>query len=408
MKIPPHEFEIADRYYHELDRLLGETPSAAEERERSSFWRLAEPFCRRFVIFGAGQLGRKVADTLRRHRIEPLAFADNDSQLWGRPIDGIAVCSPADAAAQWGNQATFVISIWPSRASDTYLDRERQLRNSGCVNVIPFLPLLWTEPAACLPHFSLAAPHLILADAPLIRRCGSLWTDPASADAYLGILRWRLLADFSGIPARVDGEQYFPDDLFAVGPGDVLVDCGAFDGDTIRPFLRRVGDNECGVIALEPDPRNRAALQAFVASLGARGSSIVTVPCAAGRRRESLQFSATGTEMASVASAGPLTVEAVPLDELLADRSPSLIKMDIEGFELEALAGSVDVIRRSHPVIAVAVYHHSDHLWKVPLAIAAASTPEFDGGKCAKYSFFLRSYQHEFWETVCYAVPLRR
>jgi FkbM family methyltransferase len=353
-------------------------------------------------------LGRKVADTLRRHGIEPLAFADNNSQLWGRPIDGIAVCSPADAAAQWGNRATFVISIWPSRASDTYPDRERQLRNSGCASVIPFLPLLWTDSAACLPHFSLAAPHVILADAPLIRRCGSLWTDPASADAFLRILRWRLLADFSGIPARVDGEQYFPDDLFAVGPGDVLVDCGAFDGDTIRPFLRRVGDNECGVIALEPDPRNRAALQAFVASLGVRGSSIVTVPCAAGRRRESLQFSATGTEMASVASAGSLTVEAVPLDEVLADQSPSLIKMDIEGFELEALAGSVDVIRRCHPVMAVTVYHHSDHLWKVPLAIAAASNAEFDGGKCSQYSFFLRSYQHEFWETVCYAVPLRR
>jgi hypothetical protein len=80
MKIPPHEFEIADRYYHELDRLLGETPSAAEERERSSFWRLAEPFGRRFVIFGAGQLGRKVADTLRRHRIEPLAFASRDAR----------------------------------------------------------------------------------------------------------------------------------------------------------------------------------------------------------------------------------------------------------------------------------------------------------------------------------------
>jgi FkbM family methyltransferase len=405
MKIPPHEFAISNSYLDQLDRLLGESPVAARKREQSTFWRLAEPCGQRFVIFGAGQLGRKVAGILRRHAIEPLAFADNNPTIWGESVEGIAVRSPADAAAEWGNHATFIISIWPSRASDTYLDRERQLRDSGCVNVIPFLSLLWTASDDCLPHFSLAAPHAILADAPLIRGCGRLWTDSASAEAFLGILRWRSLADFSGIPRKSDGEQYFPDDLFAVGAGDLLVDCGAFDGDTIRPFLQRVGDNECRVIALEPDPKNLVALRAFVSGLGTRGSSIATWPYAAGHRRERLQFSATGTEMASVASGGPLTVEAVPLDELLAGESPSLIKMDIEGFELEALAGAAEVIRRSHPAMAVAVYHYSDHLWRVPLAIAAAANPEFDGGVCAEYNFFLRSYQHDFWETVCYAVP---
>jgi hypothetical protein len=47
-------------------------------------------------------------------------------------------------------------------------------------------------------------------------------------------------------------------------------------------------------------------------------------------------------------------------------------------------------------------------LWKVPLAIAAAADPEFDTDAPADYSFFLRSYQTEFWETVCYAVPRSR
>jgi FkbM family methyltransferase len=396
------------QHWDELEKLLSESPAATQERERDTFWRLADPFDKSFVIFGAGQLGRKVARALRQHGIEPLAFADSNPQMWGRAVDGTTVRSPTDAATEWGQRAAFVIAIWPSRANDTYFDRVRQLQQLGCAKVIPYLSLLWTDPAAYLPHFALDAPHSILAEADLIRRCAGLWSDRASAEAFLGILRWRLLADFSDIPARSIHEQYFPDDLYTVGPNDVFVDCGAFDGDTVRAIAQRLDRALCRVIALEPDPQNFAALKDFVDSLGARGDSITAWPYAVGRRRETLRFSATGTDMASVSAEGSVTVEAISLDELLADESPSLIKMDIEGFELEALAGAVEVIRRFRPIMAVTVYHHSDHLWKVPLAIAAAADPQFDTSAQQDYSFFLRSYQTEFWETVCYAVPRLR
>jgi FkbM family methyltransferase len=399
---------LNDRQTDELDRMLGESPAATQARERDTFWRLADPFGKSFVIFGAGQLGRKVAHALRRHGVEPLAFADSNPQMWGRTVDGIAVRSPADAAAEWGQHAAFVISIWPSRASDTYPDRKAQLEKLGCAKVIPYLSLLWTDPAAYLPHFSLDAPHSILADTALIRRCAGLWADEASADAFLGILRWRLLADFGGIPTRSSHEQYFPDDLYAIGADDVFVDCGAFDGDTIRAIAQRLNGALCRIFALEPDPQNYAALETYLASLGDRAASIKALPYAVGRRRETLRFSATGTDMASVTAEGAITVEAVALDELLAADAPSLIKMDIEGFELEALAGAERVIRRCRPIMAITVYHLSDHLWKVPLAIASAADPQFDTSAAPDYSFFLRSYQTEFWETVCYAVPRSR
>ncbi|HXY36169.1 MAG TPA: FkbM family methyltransferase, partial [Planctomycetaceae bacterium] len=274
--------------------------------------------------------------------------------------------------------------------------------------VIPYLSLLWTDPAKCLPHFSLDAPHAILREAALIRGCASLWSDRESAESFLGILRWRLQADFGGIPKKSGYEQYFPDDLFAVAPDEVFVDCGAFDGDTIRVLSQRLGGSLCRIFALEPDPQNFAMLEAYLASLGPRGRSVTALPYAVGRRRETLRFAATGGDNASVAAEGSVTVEAVSLDELLANEAPSFIKMDIEGFELEALAGAAEVIRRHRPIMAVTVYHLSDHLWKVPLAIATAADPQFDTSAPADYSFFLRSYQSEFWETVCYAVPRSR
>ena len=84
------------------------------------------------------------------------------------------------------------------------------------------------------------------------------------------------------------------------------------------------------------------------------------------------------------------------LDELLAEETPTYIKMDIEGFELDALAGAGECIRRCRPKLALCVYHRPDHLWRIPLAMHELLP-------CSRMT--MRSYQLDGWDTVCYCVP---
>ena len=53
------------------------------------------------------------------------------------------------------------------------------------------------------------------------------------------------------------------------------------------------------------------------------------------------------------------------------------------------------------PIWAVCVYQKPEELWRVPLLIEAnrAST---------QFSYYLRKYGSEGWETVLYAVPTER
>jgi len=383
----------------QLEALLGEPMSAIVQREQGAFEELTVPLSERLVLFGAGGLGRKTLAGLRRVGVEPLAFTDNDPALWGAKIGGVPVMSPRDAAQKYGRQAAFVITIWRGESSDVMAERRQQLLDLGCATVVTFAPLFWKYADVFLPHYAFDLPHRAAAQADAIRGAFSLWADDTSRHEFVAQLRWRLLADFAALPSPVGHEIYFPDDLVDVQPSEVFIDCGAYDGDTIRSLLRRGVVSDGQIVAFEPDAANFLQLQRYVAALPAPLRERISLQQAAvGARRCKVEFDATGTEASAVGPGGAV-VDCVTLDDALDGRRPTYIKMDIEGSELEAVTGAGGIIKTLRPVLAICVYHHQDHLWRIPAALAELTD---------QYRFYLRPHLLEVWDLVCYAVPVGR
>jgi len=121
------------------------------ERENSAFDNLLAGCGNRLVLFGAGNLGRKVLQCLRSIGVEPLAFADNSPSKWGSQVDGVPVLSPKDAAAQYGGSALFLIAIWS--LGHYYRDSRTQLESMGCAYVDSTAFLRWKFADQLLPDF---------------------------------------------------------------------------------------------------------------------------------------------------------------------------------------------------------------------------------------------------------------
>jgi FkbM family methyltransferase len=383
----------------QLEELLSEPISSVFYREKSTFDELAAPFEKSLVLFGAGGLGRKTLAGLRHQGLEPLAFADNNPILWGKEVEGIKVYSLPEAVRQFGQKAAFVVTIWKGEADDTMAERRQQLTSLGCSKVIPFSYLYWKHPEIFLPHYAFDLPHKVYQEADNVRKVFDLWSDDASRREYLAQLRWRMLMDFDGLPPPVKHEIYFPIDLVTFLLGEVFVDCGAYDGDTVRTLLEKAKTDIGKIIAFEPDPNNFQKLQQYASELpGDIGDKLSLYQMAVGACKSKVRFDASGTEASSVGS-GNWEVDCVALDEILVDSRPSYIKMDIEGSEMDALTGAKNVIKNYLPVLAICAYHRQDHLWNIPWLIHSLSD---------QYSFFLRPHLLEVWDLVCYAIPKNR
>lgn len=376
----------------QLEKLLAETPAAASRRVRGR----ALPEHARLVLYGAGNLGRSTARRLRQIGVEPAAFADDTPGKQGIIIEGLPVLSPQAALEAFGATTVFVVTVHNPAAS--FISVRRRLQGFSDARVISFLALTWAYPDVFLPYLSFELPQHVLAKAPEIRRTFDLFADAESRRQFVAHLEFRLWLDFEALPPSANG-NYFPADILAELAADTtFIDCGAFDGDTIRLFLvhqkRRFGR----IFAFEPDAGNYQRLCAYVAGLDEpERRRIVTQQAAVGSRRERLAFNSTGDTGAALSDTGPTLVDVVPLCEAIpSEPTPVFIKIDVEGAEREALAGAAPIIRDRRAVMAVSVYHRPDDLWKLPPVMHSLEPAS---------RLFLRTLGEDGMDIVCFAVP---
>jgi FkbM family methyltransferase len=138
--------------------------------------------------------------------------------------------------------------------------------------------------------------------------------------------------------------------LHLLRPTDLFVDVGANVGSYTILAAAVVGAH---CIALEPGPKAFERLEDNVRLNGA-DTRVQAYQIGAGDRRGQLQFTLgldtvnhVVDSTSSEAGEPAVTVDVVPLDELLQGASPvTLIKLDVEGFEAKVLEGAEQTLER--------------------------------------------------------------
>lgn len=147
----------------------------------------------------------------------------------------------------------------------------------------------------------------------------------------------------------------------ALEPGDVFFDVGAHRGYFSLLAARHVGEDG-GVCAFEPLPENVERARALWARNGVSGCRLV--PRAVGRSTGTRRFFRCPSDdrrgsLAGRQDSGTFPVETIRLDDFVASTGvrPALVKVDVEGAEVEVLAGSASLLAAPRPPVWIVEVH---------------------------------------------------
>jgi len=346
------------------------------------------------IVYPAAAMGRRAARSLAEIGVQVVGFGD--TSLHGTVVDGLPVFSP-DKIAQEHSQTPILVA---STMHDSAICEN--LSGRGCQTVLPvgYLNLRLPDVFKSREYEGARDAATDPGNRQAVENAFSLLADDESRRVFLAKLGYYLDFDKARLDAiRSTEPAYFDASVYSLGDAEIVVDGGAYVGDTLRSFLDACADRFRAYYAFEPDESNYAALSAIAATDPER----IVAECAGLSRHTSsgrlLSTAGADSRVLPVGETGGESISLVSLDDYFEGRSePTLIKMDIEGFERDALLGAEQVITRASPLLAVSAYHFASDLWTIPLLMNQL----VPGGR-----LYLRHYSREIDDTVCYAVPER-
>jgi FkbM family methyltransferase len=349
---------------------------------------------RTIVVFGSGNLGKKMGNFLISKEYNFIAYADNSEAKWGTKINGIPIISPSKAAELYGKNGLFIISIWSPGHS--YIQTKQQLLDLGIKNIVHAAAVMQLFVADLLPHYHFQTPDYFYQHKNELLEVYNMLADDESKKQFLAHIDCRIDLNFEALPIADTENQYFPSELINLTKNEIFLDSGAYDGDTLQEFCKRTNYLFTRYIALEPDPANYKKLLEKVKQGNSKTNNIDVYSFAVGSKNCTLKFDATGGGGAGINENGELEVECKRIDDFFPDTAFTYLKFDIEGAELSALQGVDEVIKKYKPVLAVCIYHLPDDLWNIPLYIK---------NKYPFYNQFVRTHQNDGLDFVLYAIP---
>lgn len=186
---------------------------------------------------------------------------------------------------------------------------------------------------------------------------GGDWRDQIIwAKYYLGIrqrilrdgLTWLLPGDSASIGALLIHERKVADYLLGkFVPRQVFVDVGAMVGG----YSVRAAARGMTVFSFEPNPKN---LRLLKLNAEANKVSLNIQPCALGAYNGNVRLT-LNDGLSRITSEGGVEVEMRTLDSLEL-KDVNLVKIDVEGYELEVLRGARGTLNRFHPSLVVEMH----------------------------------------------------
>lgn len=347
-------------------------------KETTTCWDKLEKETRPIFIYGMGDGAQKIMNVFSRRNIKVSGIFASDDFVRGHSFEGFKVLKLSDIEAQYDD---FVIVLAFAAGYEELVDKVHKIAEKHTLYV-PDVPVagngLFTYDY-CLEH------------AEEIQSVYDMLADDFSRKVYANILNFKISGDIKYLDEVTTPKSEIYKEIIKPNLNEVYVDLGAYNGDTIKEMLSFTRDKYFSVYAMEPDRKNFKKLCKYTENK----KHIYAYNSIAWCLDTQLPFATKAGRQSSVATQGNL-VEARSVDSVLGGKMASIIKMDVEGCEREAIWGCARTIKKFSPKLMISLYHRNEDIFELPLLIKRLN-PAY---KCyIRHQLYIPA-----WETNLYAV----
>jgi FkbM family methyltransferase len=383
------------------------------------------------VLYGAGSAGKEILPILKEHGVKPVCYCDSNSAREGQFHSGLPIISLVEVQKKY-KDSLILITIGKDReqvkqqlvVSGFGQEKVRAIEDQEAICYYTHLAQ-WKWPTEDLVAYAdqLLQVYNLLSDNKskeiFVSRI-ALFVNGADFKSFKNFI-----SNFSDVRSskstnfqecmtsiNYDSEAFlqFNNDLIQLRENDVLVDGGAFTGDSTLEFIRATSKNNLSyakIFCFEPDPKIFIELKKNTANF----SNIVYKGSGLWSHSTTLKFGDTNilrpgstriitnnytNDNLSCVTPGITEISTTSIDEELPNEQVTIIKMDIEGAEIEALRGAIRTIKRCRPKLVISAYHKRNDLFEIPLLIHEM---------VPSYRLYFRHFSTNFGETTLFAIP---
>lgn len=190
------------------------------------------------------------------------------------------------------------------------------------------------------------------------------------------------------------GKQYFYEDFIRFSNEEVFFDGGTSDLETSLDYINIVGGKYKKIYGAEPYIADYNTCLQIINKNHIENIQMENVGLWS--EDTELKFNACGFGSSNVNNEGKEVIRCKTIDSILDGKEVSVIKMDIEGAEYEALKGASNSILKYHPMLMICIYHKPNDVFKLSKLVLDLRDD---------YDLYIRHYSYTRNETVLYFIP---
>lgn len=313
------------------------------------------------ILFGAGTLGREMAQIAHAEGLNVVGFADETSAKQGKKLEGVEINTPNNLQKLHPNALWVVCVFLPFHS---FVKTKAKLEGLGIKNLASFYEILRAYPQH-MPKYFFDMPENY--DAATLDELRNVLSDEASKETLKAFEDVVSTGEFSVLPYH----EFLKDNPIQFTAAHSFLDAGAYNGDTLKAFIKLHGLNFNKYIALEPDSQNFNELEAVaISNFSEKGGGIIALNAALWKEDGTIFFDAQGNTASSINESAINCVEVSTrcLDSLFKEYEldgKTCIKFDVEGAELVAIQAAEHTISTHKPPMMISVYHKPHDLTQI-------------------------------------------